>query len=183
MADNESSGMLVNIVVAAVFGGIGYFLRGYTDQFHKKRNARFEGQRRAADKILPVLAEYVRLSERLCEEIVSSSGRTPDDCIHAYKENVKNLFRLCDELNKEVDQSMHYFDKSTEKKAKIMISLLSIKMQKLAKNFENAEDFREDGEEVLRIMKRGVSDYCDKYTREISSAISAVKDGVRKDLV
>jgi len=183
MADNESSGMLVKIVVAAIFGGTGYFLRGYTDQFHKKRNARFEGQRRAADKILPVLAEYVRLSERLCEELISSSEETLDGCIHAYKENVKNLFRLRDELNKEFDQSMHYFDKGTEKKARIMISLLSIKMQGLAKKLNAAEDFKEDGDEVLRIMKCGVSDYCDRYAREISSAISAVKDSVRKGLV
>ena len=133
--------------------------------------------------MLPAIDKFVRLSERLCEKLVSSSGRTPDDCIYAYKENVKNLFRLCDELNEEVDQSMHYFDKSTEKKARIMISLLSIKMQGLAKKFNAAEDFKEDGDEVLRIMKCGVSDYCDKYAREISSAISAVKDGVRKDLV
>jgi len=182
MDGNESSYKLLDVAVTALVGVIsgiaGYWARGRIDFSNKKKDVSFEGRRKAADTIHPIIVEYVRLSEKLCGENAPSTGLTLDACIHAYKENVRELVRLRDKLNNTTAQFMHYFDIGTAEKAEKMNSLLLTQLGALARTFEAAEaDYMGDGDEVLRIMKCGISDYCDKFTREISPVMDAVKEG------
>ncbi len=186
MDDNGSGNMLLNVVampiLIACIGIAGYWVKRRIDFSNKKKDVSFEDRRKAAKEILSIISGYVGSSERLCEKSASGAELTLDACIHACKENVRELVRLRGELSEASGQFIQYLDKGTKKKAEKMNSLIFSHLNSLTNTFEAADESMEDGGEVLRIMKCGISAYHDKFTREISPVMTEVKDGFQKGL-
>ncbi|MCF6255858.1 MAG: hypothetical protein L3K25_06090 [Gammaproteobacteria bacterium] len=171
---------LKKAVIALVSGGIiGYFLRGKIDLYNKKKNISFKDLKKAADAMQPVISEYISLSAKLDED----TGITLDICIDTYKKNVGRLVDLKNQLDGLSRQNKHYFSISTANDIEEMNSHLSDQLKKLANNFDAADQFREDGtDEVHRIMKEGIDQYCNTFEQETHLIMNTVKEGIRQSI-
>ncbi len=179
MADSGPESMwLIKAMIALASGIIGYFLRGKIDLHNKKKNTSFDKQKEAADAMQPVISEYISLSAKLGKD----TGMTLGICIETYKRNVNCLNKLKNQLARLSCQHMHCFSGSTEEKIKEMNSHLSVQMEKLTHSFDAADQFREDGDEVHRIMKDAIDQYCNTFEQKTLCIINTAKEGIRQSI-
>lgn len=158
----------------ALFGGvIGYWVRSKIDHSTKKKDLNFTHRRDAMDLLQPILAGLIESSDRL----MSSPGYLANlgDLIEEYQTNVRKLFKYQRELSEGSIGIKHNFAPKTANQIEEINSLVSEQCDKLSDTFCASQDFREDPEEMHRIMKEGMETYTAAYTELIKLKIKKLQ--------